>query len=107
MQAAQKSLALVTLCNPLLDISTRGDEDILKKYDLKADNAIMAEEKHVPMYGMMVVMITNSYEELMKDYDVTYIAGGAGQNTTRVAQVWQMAVNNLCHLLVDADWFWL
>lgn len=39
------------------------------------NNAILAEEKHLPLYG-----------ELEKDYSVEYIAGGATQNTVRVAQ---------------------
>jgi adenosine kinase len=30
---------------------------------------------------------TLSYEELVKDYDVTYVAGGAAQNAARAAAV--------------------
>jgi len=29
----------------------------------------------------------HSYEELVKDYDVTYVAGGAAQNAARAAAV--------------------
>lgn len=36
--------------NPLLDISAIVDMDLLKKYDLQPDDAIMAEEKHMPLY---------------------------------------------------------
>lgn len=36
--------------NPLLDISAIVDEELLKKYDMDADSAIMAEEKHMPLY---------------------------------------------------------
>jgi adenosine kinase len=39
------------------------------------NNAILAEEKHVPMY-----------EELVEKFDVDYVAGGATQNSIRVAQ---------------------
>lgn len=35
--------------NPLLDISSVVDESFLAKYDMKPDNAILAEEKHLPM----------------------------------------------------------
>lgn len=41
---------LVGIGNPLLDISAIVDEDLLKKYDLHPDDAIMAEEKHMPLY---------------------------------------------------------
>mmetsp|Transcript_18728 Transcript_18728/g.40269 ORF Transcript_18728/g.40269 Transcript_18728/m.40269 type:complete len:345 (+) Transcript_18728:106-1140(+) len=67
----------VFLClgNPLLDISSKVDSAFLEKYDLKPANQILAEDKHVPMYA-----------ELAAREDVEYIAGGAGQNTTRVLQ---------------------
>jgi len=42
---------------------------------LKLNNAILAEPSHLPLYG-----------ELVEKYDVSYIAGGATQNTVRVAQ---------------------
>ncbi|GAX80470.1 hypothetical protein CEUSTIGMA_g7909.t1 [Chlamydomonas eustigma] len=67
----------VFLClgNPLLDISSKVDTAFLDKYDLKPANQILAEDKHVPMF-----------EDLAARPDVDYIAGGAGQNTTRVCQ---------------------
>lgn len=61
--------------NPLLDISAVVDEDFLKKYDIQPNNAILAEEKHLPMY-----------DEMSSKYKVEYIAGGATQNSIRVAQ---------------------
>jgi len=67
---------VVGLGNPLLDISANVEEDFLSKYDLKPNNAILAEEKHKPMY-----------DEMIKKYKVDYIPGGATQNTLRVAQV--------------------
>ncbi|KAK1290970.1 Adenosine kinase 2 [Acorus calamus] len=66
---------LLGMGNPLLDISAVVDEDFLKKYDITLNNAILAEEKHVPMY-----------DELSTKYNVEYIAGGATQNSIRVAQ---------------------
>nr|XP_045625939.1 adenosine kinase-like isoform X1 [Procambarus clarkii] len=61
--------------NPLLDICVNAEEDFLEKYELEANNAILAGEKHQPMYKEMISM-----------EKVEYIAGGATQNTMRVAQ---------------------
>ena len=61
--------------NPLLDISAEVPEEYLEKYDLKPNDAILASEKHLPIY-----------QELVDGYNVEYIAGGATQNTIRVAQ---------------------
>ncbi|CAG0895683.1 unnamed protein product [Cyprideis torosa] len=61
--------------NPLLDISCHMGPEFLKKYDLKANNAILAEEKHMPMY-----------EEMKAMPEVEYSAGGATQNSMRVMQ---------------------
>jgi adenosine kinase len=44
------------------------------------DNQILAEEKHLPMY-----------KEMVERFPVEYIAGGAGQNSIRVAQ-WMLQV---------------
>merc|ERR1719453_527894 len=62
--------------NPLLDISAEVDKAVLEKYGLEAGNAILAdEEKHLPLYDELKAMPT-----------VEYIAGGAAQNSIRVAQ---------------------
>uniref|UniRef100_A0A1L8E2F0 Adenosine kinase n=1 Tax=Nyssomyia neivai TaxID=330878 RepID=A0A1L8E2F0_9DIPT len=66
---------LLGMGNPLLDISAVVDENFLKKYDLLPDNAILAEEKHKPMYN-----------ELIEKYNADFIAGGSVQNTLRVAE---------------------
>ncbi|KAF7144100.1 hypothetical protein RHSIM_Rhsim05G0179500 [Rhododendron simsii] len=50
------------------------------RYDIKLNNAILAEEKHLPMY-----------EEMASKYSVEYTAGGATQNSIRVAQ-WMLQV---------------
>lgn len=65
--------------NPLLDISSEVGQDMLDKYDVKLDSAILAEEKHLPMYN-----------ELIEKYSPQYIAGGATQNSIRVAQ-WMLS----------------
>jgi adenosine kinase len=72
---------LLGLGNPLLDISAPVDESWLTRYDLKTNNAILCEKKHEPIYA-----------ELSKCANVEYIAGGAAQNTTRVAQ-WMLQVS--------------
>lgn len=65
---------LVCLGNPLLDLQVHVDEAYLKKYDLKADDAILIEDKHAPIY-----------EEVLKMPGLILIAGGAAQNTARGA----------------------
>lgn len=35
--------------NPLLDISSIVDAELLAKYDMQPNNAILAEEKHKPL----------------------------------------------------------
>ncbi len=72
--------AILGMCNPLLDISAEVPTDLLQKYELSLNDAILAEEKHQPLYS-----------ELVKNYPVQYIAGGAGQNSIRVAQ-WMLKV---------------
>merc|ERR1712216_32462 len=77
--APHANLRLLGMGNPLLDISVACEDDaLLKKYDLKLNDAILAEAKHAPLY-----------EEMATHGDVEYIAGGATQNTIRVAQ-WMM-----------------
>uniref|UniRef100_A0A0P4W5R7 adenosine kinase n=2 Tax=Scylla olivacea TaxID=85551 RepID=A0A0P4W5R7_SCYOL len=61
--------------NPLLDIAVNTDSEYLKKYELEPNNAILAEKKHEPMYKEMAGMA-----------GVEYLAGGATQNSMRVAQ---------------------
>ncbi|KAK8048344.1 adenosine kinase [Apiospora phragmitis] len=73
--AANKEFTLLCLENPLLDIQAQGNEALLEKYGLKANDAILAEEKHKPLY-----------EDLLTNYDAKLIAGGAAQNTARGAQ---------------------
>lgn len=67
---------LLGMGNPLLDISATVDDEFLKKYNLKANDAILAEEKHKSLY-----------KELIELYKADFIAGGSVQNTMRVAQV--------------------
>jgi adenosine kinase len=61
--------------NPLLDISAEVGAGFLTKYDLQPANAILAEDKHLPIYKELAGMST-----------VEYIPGGATLNSIRVAQ---------------------
>ena len=72
--------SILGLCNPLLDISAEVPIEFLEKYGCTLNNAILAEEKHIALY-----------EELVAAYPVQYIAGGATQNSIRVAQ-WMLQV---------------
>ncbi|KAI9726416.1 MAG: adenosine kinase [Chrysothrix sp. TS-e1954] len=65
---------LLVLENPLLDIQAVGDDKLLNKYGLKANDAILAEEKHLGIYADL------------ESRDAKLIAGGAAQNTARGAQ---------------------
>lgn len=44
--------AILGIGNPLLDISAEVPATVLTKYDVQVNNAILAEEKHMPIYGM-------------------------------------------------------
>jgi adenosine kinase len=48
----------------------------LEKYGLKANDAILAEEKQMPIY-----------DDIVANAKVDYVAGGAGQNAARAAAV--------------------
>eukprot|EP00117_Sycon_ciliatum_P037681 scpid77799/ scgid6209/ Adenosine kinase; Adenosine 5&apos len=66
---------LLGMGNPLLDISAEVELSLLEKYGLEANNAILAEDKHQTIY-----------DDLVDGHKVEYIAGGATQNSIRVAQ---------------------
>ncbi|KAH8909698.1 Ribokinase-like protein [Coniochaeta sp. PMI_546] len=84
--ASTKEYRLLCLENPLLDIQAFGDEALLQKYGLKANDAILAEEKHKGIY-----------EDLLNNYDAKLIAGGAAQNTARGAQ-YMLPPNSVVYL---------
>ena len=66
---------LLGMGNPLLDISSDVPQDLLDKYGVELNNAILAEEKHLPIYA-----------DLVGNFNAQFIAGGATQNSIRVAQ---------------------
>lgn len=67
---------IIGMGNPLLDISATVEPSMLEKYNLKANDAILYEKEDL-------------YEEMVANHKVDYIAGGATQNSCRVAQ-WLM-----------------
>jgi adenosine kinase len=78
--------ALFGIENPLLDISAVVKEELLAEYGLKANDAILAEDKHKSLYT-----------KLVNEYPVEYIAGGAAQNSCRGAQ-WLMPPNSTVYV---------
>eukprot|EP00756_Hemistasia_phaeocysticola_P008602 Hpha_TRINITY_DN14675_c3_g1::TRINITY_DN14675_c3_g1_i1::g.48223::m.48223/K00856/E2.7.1.20, ADK; adenosine kinase len=70
-----EQVRLVGLCNPLLDITLRVDEDFLKKYGLTPDGWAAATETTMPVF-----------EEMAQNPSSQYGPGGSGLNTLRVAQ---------------------
>jgi len=74
------NLRILGFGNPLLDISAVVEQDVLDKWGVKAGDIILAEDKHKPLYA-----------EFAKSHPVEYIAGGATQNSIRVAQ-WMSGV---------------
>ncbi|CAG2232538.1 ADK [Mytilus edulis] len=66
---------LLGIGNPLLDITISADQSFLDKYGLQSNDAIIATEKHTALF-----------EEMVADFKPIYLAGGATQNSIRVAQ---------------------
>lgn len=66
---------LLGIGDPILDITAEVPTEFFDRYDVKPDSALIAEEMHLPMYS-----------DLANNHDVHYTAGGAAQNTIRVAQ---------------------
>jgi len=71
------NLKIMGFGNPLLDISANVDQKTMDEWGVKPGDIILADEggKHKPLYT-----------KLADQYPVEYIAGGATQNSIRVAQ---------------------
>jgi len=80
VEDAVPSGALLGMGNPLLDFIATVDDAFLAKYKLKSNDAILAEEPHQPLFP-----------EVKEKFDVMHCAGGATQNSIRVAQ-WMLGV---------------
>ncbi|CEP16347.1 hypothetical protein [Parasitella parasitica] len=85
---------LLAMENPLLDIQCRPDDELMKRYNLKANDAILADASHEPLY-----------EEIVEKYPVTYVAGGAAQNTARGAQYFLPAKSTIYMGCISNDEF--
>jgi len=68
-------VAILGMGNPLLDISVEVDQALMDEFGLENGGIILAEDKHQPLFP-----------KLQAKAGVQYIAGGATQNTIRVAQ---------------------
>ncbi|BGP54720.1 hypothetical protein JCM8202_003225 [Rhodotorula sphaerocarpa] len=68
-------LAVLAMGNPLLDMSVSEAPELLEKYGLKKNDAVLAEGKQKEIYA-----------DLQENYKVLYVAGGAAQNAARAAQ---------------------
>uniref|UniRef100_A0A0K0FH12 Adenosine kinase n=1 Tax=Strongyloides venezuelensis TaxID=75913 RepID=A0A0K0FH12_STRVS len=75
---------LLGMGNPLLDIQTKVTKEFLDKYSLKENDAILADDSHLPLF-----------EELLSLSDIEFIPGGATQNALRVCQ-WIIQKPNTC-----------
>jgi sugar/nucleoside kinase (ribokinase family) len=71
---------------PPLDIQAVGDKALLEKYDLKDNDAILAEEKHMGLF-----------EDLLNNFDAKLLAGGAAQNSARGAQ-YMLPANSVVYI---------
>ncbi|KAH9735125.1 Adenosine kinase [Citrus sinensis] len=86
---------LLGMGNPLLDISSVVDDDFLNKYRVKLLKWIRQNiprldrsQKLVNAYSSLFYRL---YDEMASKYNVEYIAGGATQNSIRVAQ-WMLQI---------------
>lgn len=70
-----KNYKLLGIGNPLLDVIAEIDTNFLSRYEIKMNQAILADNKHLPLY-----------DELEQKQDKKYIAGGSVLNTVRVFQ---------------------
>ncbi|TRM67648.1 Ribokinase-like protein [Schizophyllum amplum] len=67
------SYKLFCMGDPLLDVQVH-DNDLLTRYDLTPNDAILAEDKHQPLY-----------DEIAQHPNATYVAGGGAQTAARGA----------------------
>jgi adenosine kinase len=79
----ESSSKILGIGNPLLDISAEVPLSVLERYNLTLGSAILASPEHLPLF-----------QELIDQYQVDYVAGGATQNAIRAAQVSTIALQN-------------
>lgn len=66
---------LIGFGNPLLDIAATVSNELLIKYNLKRNDAILAREEHKTLY-----------KDIREQFSAKYTAGGSVQNSLRVCQ---------------------
>ena len=79
--AGLENLRILGFGNPLLDISAVVDDAEFPKWKVKAGDIVLADP---PPMGVGIDL--QMYKDYVKSHEVEYIAGGATQNTIRVAQ---------------------
>ena len=67
--------SIICFCNPLLDISAKVSKGFLQKFKLNVNDQVLSQPHHKDLLN-----------EMVRDYNVDYIAGGSGQNTCRAIQ---------------------
>ncbi|GAA5844676.1 hypothetical protein JCM3766R1_005985 [Sporobolomyces carnicolor] len=72
---ASSQILLLAMGNPLLDMQVVDAPELLEKYNLKPNDAVLAEGNQ-----------SEIYDDLQKNFKVHYVAGGAAQNAARGAQ---------------------
>ncbi len=77
LKMSAETVQLFALGNPLLDMQVTNGEELLKKYDLKSNDAILVEEKHKPMYVRFPIL-----DVLVAD-DCPNVAMRTSSRTTR------------------------
>ncbi|VDN11427.1 unnamed protein product [Dibothriocephalus latus] len=70
-----KKYCILGLGHPLLDIQADVNEKFLKKYGVQANGATLSGPGQKGLY-----------EDLLANFDLTYVAGGSAQNTMRMIQ---------------------
>ncbi|BHF72452.1 hypothetical protein SprV_0401551800 [Sparganum proliferum] len=70
-----KKYCILGLGHPLLDIQANVSDKLLKKYGVQANGATLSGPDQKGLY-----------EDLLANYDLTYVAGGSAQNTMRMLQ---------------------
>lgn len=75
---SSSKIVLVGMGNPLLDISADVPDEVLSKYGLTPDNAVLAEEKHMPLY-----------KELVDSYEVRAFDSCCQGSAYSTAQLWR------------------
>ena len=71
-------MSVLAFCNPLIDATVEVNSDYLKKWNLRNDDAILADEKYQPLV-----------DEVVNNPKVYMTGGGSCQNTLVMAQ-WMM-----------------